>query len=329
MRPPELFQFSSLFDQLAAAGYQDWADRLQHETALKLTPEQHGNLETWAETWHKLPTLSSDSVNLNSGRVSVSADTELSEPERQHFANQLRAFHPWRKGPFELFGVHIDTEWRSDWKWDRLQQNVELRGRRVLDVGCGNGYFGWRMLGAGASLVLGLDPFLLYVMQHEVVKRFVGAQLPNYVLPLSDDCISGALKAFDVTFSMGVLYHRTSPIDHLQTLHGSLCRGGQLVLETLVITDQSPAVLVPTGRYAKMRNVWFIPSLPMLQRWLERTGFHDVQVVDVTPTSVNEQRRTDWMTFESLTDFLDPSDPARTLEGYPAPVRAIVTARAR
>ena len=142
-----------------------------------------------------------------------------------------------------------------------------------------------------------------------------------------DACLVPRLNAFDIAVSMGVLYHRTSPIDHLQMLRESLRRGGQLVLETLIIESNDPVVLVPEGRYAKMRNVWFIPSLSMLTLWLQRTGFRDIKVIDVTPTTSEEQRRTQWMTFESLEDFLNPNDSAQTAEGYPAPIRASVTAR--
>ena len=130
--------------------------------------------------------------------------------------------------------------------------------------------------------------------------------------------------AFDTVLSMGILYHR-SPIDHLLDLRGALRPGGQLVLETLVIDGEGDQVLVPEGRYAKMRNVWFIPTTAMLT--LARTlRFQKVRTVDVTPTTVEEQRSTAWMTFESLADFR-PADNRFTIEGHPAPVRAVLIAR--
>ncbi len=43
-------------------------------------------------------------------------------------------------------------------------------------------------------------------------------------------------------------------------------------------------------------------------------------------TSTDEQRSTQWMQFHSLAQFLDPQDPDKTIEGYPAPRRAIITA---
>jgi tRNA (mo5U34)-methyltransferase len=127
---------------------------------------------------------------------------------------------------------------------------------------------------------------------------------------------------------MGVLYHRRSPIDHLLMLRDLLRPGGELVLETLVIDRGNGNVLVPSGRYAKMRNVWFLPSVTELENWLRRVGFRVVRTVDVTATTIEEQRTTRWMRFESLRDFLDPTDTSRTIEGYPRPVRAIVLASA-
>lgn len=320
-----LFDFDRLYQAVDTDHWHNWCRDLRHRTKQTLTTDRHGLLPQWMQAWRDLPEIPVTSASFDRGAVAAHGD--LTDDERTALREQLMVFHPWRKGPFELFGIKIDTEWRSDWKWDRVRQAVDLRDRMVLDVGCGNGYFGWRMLAAGAKLVAGLDPFLLYVMQHELLKKYFGADHPNFVLPVGDDCLPSRLHAFDVTFSMGVMYHRPGPIEHLQALHRSLKPGGRLILETLVVDSGELSVLVPDGRYAKMRNVWFLPSLSMLKLWLKRTGFRDAETVDVTRTTTQEQRRTEWMTFESLADFLDPADPSLTIEGYPAPLRAIVTAR--
>jgi len=65
-----------------------------------------------------------------------------------------------------------------------------------------------------------------------------------------------------------------------------------------------------------------VPSVPRLQRWLRQAGLPAGRVLDVTPTSETEQRSTEWMTFESLRECLDPEDPRKTVEGHPAPLRA-------
>jgi tRNA (mo5U34)-methyltransferase len=135
------------------------------------------------------------------------------------------------------------------------------------------------------------------------------------------------MPAFDTVFSMGVLYHRRSPIDHLFKLRDLLRAGGELVLETLVIEGDDQQVLLPEDRYARMRNVWFIPSCATLAGWLKRCGFHDVRLIDVSTTSSDEQRTTDWMRFQSLADCLQTSNLGLTVEGLPAPRRAIFLAK--
>ena len=254
---------------------------------------------------------------------------ELDPQTRKSLEQSLRALQPWRKGPFCVFGIDIDTEWRSDWKWQRLLPHISsLHNRRVLDVGCGNGYHCWRMLGEGAELVVGIDPSMLFLSQFSAIKGLMANAPEVHLLPLGIEALPSSMQAFDTVFSMGILYHRRSPMEHLQQLREALRSGGELVLETLVIEGDENQVLVPRGRYAKMRNVWFIPSTSALKLWLEKCAFRDVRIVDITATTTGEQRATNWMSFESLADFLDPGDQTKTIEGYPAPVRAVLLAKA-
>ena len=304
-----------------------WTELLPAQVGAALERGRHGDLARWLFLLEQLPGVKTRSLDLAAERVRVGEAGEIDAATREEIRRSLRALQPWRKGPFELFGIHIDSEWRSDWKWARLAPHVQpLQGRRVLDVGCGNGYYAWRMAGEGAGLVVGIDPGLLFLAQFGAIRHFMASPPPVYLLPLGIEAVPRNLHAFDTVFSMGILYHRRSPMEHLESLRGCLRPGGELVLETLVVEGDEQRVLVPRGRYAKMRNVWFIPSPAALLTWLERCGFREARVVDVTPTTPREQRRTDWMGFESLADFLDPRDPARTLEGHPAPVRAVVTA---
>jgi tRNA (mo5U34)-methyltransferase len=236
------------------------------------------------------------------------------------------SFHPWRKGPFQVGDLLIDTEWRSDLKWSRLEKALgSLEGLRCLDVGCGNGYHLWRMCGAGASLALGLDPFLLYIFQFLAIRKRI-PKPPVTVLPFGWEALEHAPAAFDRAFSMGVLYHCDTPLDHLRALKSTLALGGKLILETITIPESHGPLLEPPGRYAQMRNVHHLPTLPVLEDWLSQAGFGSVEHVDTTVTSTDEQRATEWMTFHSLANYLDPNDPSLTVEGHPAPRRSILIA---
>jgi tRNA (mo5U34)-methyltransferase len=282
----------------------------------------HGDLPRWLEALDGLP--ASRPVALLDGPI-----PRLGEPVQDLAAlrDQLMAFHPWRKGPLQLGGLTIETEWRSDWKWQRVAPHLDLKGHRVLDIGSGNGYFGMQMLGAGARYVVGIDPTLVFVMQWLACRHFSG-DIPNYVLPLGVEELPVNPAEWDTVFSMGVLYHRKNPQAHLDRVHSLLKDGGTMVLETLVLPKgREEHLLVPGERYARMRNVWGIPGTVRLLEWVANSGFRSAKVVDITPTTTLEQRSTDWMRFESLEQALDPLDPTLTVEGLPAPVRAIVVAR--
>ncbi len=197
----------------------------------------------------------------------------------------------------------------------------------MLDVGCGNGYYALKLSEAGAELVVGIDPTLLYVMQFAAVNRFKQDN-SVFVLPMRLEEAPPAFGAFETTLSMGVLYHQRGPIDHLRLLRDTLKPGGELVLETLIIPGQDSRACTPTDRYARMRNVWLLPTISELTTWMARVGYRDIRLIDETVTTEDEQRTTEWMPFESLREALDPDDPSRTIEGWPAPRRVIVTATA-
>ncbi|MFW6093497.1 MAG: tRNA 5-methoxyuridine(34)/uridine 5-oxyacetic acid(34) synthase CmoB [Pseudomonadota bacterium] len=296
--------------------------------AARLAPDAHGDMPRWRDALAALPDLRGRHVALGD-TVTVSGDAAAAAQARLREA--LLGLHPWRKGPFRLFDVEIDTEWRSDWKWQRIRPHLApLDGARVLDVGAGNGYFGWRMLDAGARGVVGVDPMPVFCLQHVAVSRYITtaegstARLAdaNLVLPLRFEELPAAV--FDAVFSLGVIYHRRDPQEHAARLFHHTRPGGQVVLESLVV--EAPEPLRPDGRYARMRNVHVVPTPALMCSWLEDAGFADARVVDVARTTPAEQRSTDWMRFHSLTQALDESG-TRTVEGHPPPTRAVVVAR--
>ena len=324
-----MIDYELLYKHLSDTRLHTWATSLEAQLDGIFQAMPHGKHDEWQAILDQLPDITASSTNYATDLVRVGSETDLTTDQYTLLLNLLKQLQPWRKGPYEVFGIHIDTEWRSDWKWQRIEKHLSpLHDRLVLDIGCGNGYHMWRMLGAGARLVIGADPSRLFLTQFTAIKHYMGKQLPIHLLPLrGEDLPDFKQQGFDTVFSMGVLYHRKSPFQHLQELKSFLQPGGELVLETLVVEGDENTVLVPEDRYAKMRNVWFIPSTDMLQRWLRRLGFSDINVVDVNQTSLQEQRRTDWMRYESLEDFLDPENTRLTIEGYDAPLRATVICR--
>jgi tRNA (mo5U34)-methyltransferase len=305
-----------------------WAEELYNKSQDIIDGCNHGHLDMWLEAVEELPDINLSSVDMNSDTIRAGSPEDCDDACRKKLYECMQKLRPWRKGPFDICGMKIETEWRSDWKWNRLKDHISpLKDRLVLDIGCGSGYHTWRMAGAGAKLAVGIDPYKVFVMQYWAMKKYLQND-SAWVLPLGIEDIPPEMRVWDAVFSMGVLYHRKSPIDHLLQTRDLLCSGGELVLETLVVEGNENTVLVPEGRYAKMRNVWFLPSTLALEKWLRKLGYTDVRTVNINQTSIEEQRTTDWMRWESLKDYLDPKDPNKSFEGYPAPLRAITLATA-
>lgn len=310
--------------------FQKWGKEIEQQLHEFYIANPHGDMQRWLDAFLQFPEIVNVNCDLNQSAVTFQSDSVSTEQNANVLA-ALKGLMPWRKGPFQFFDTKVETEWRSDWKWDRIEPHLaSLKGRTILDVGCGSGYHMWRMLGAGAKRVVGVDPSKLFFWQFEAAKKYVtqaqGELPPVHLLPFKMEDVPANLKAFDTVFSMGVLYHRRSPLDHLTELQQVVRPGGEVVLETLVIEGEEGQVLVPDDRYAMMRNVWFLPSAKTLCQWMRRLGFKNVRIVEQNYTTLEEQRTTDWMGFNSLKDFLDPNDPRKTVEGHPAPLRATIIA---
>lgn len=323
-----MIDYQTLLAALPDTPLSPWLDTLPRQIASGLCEKRYGDLPAWRSALLQLPSVTASTIELRT-KVQIGAEGDCDTAIQIQIRTALEQLIPWRKGPFWIHGIHIDTEWRSDWKWERVLPHLaSLKDRLILDVGCGNGYHCWRMLGEGAARVIGIDPSPRFVVQFHALKHLAGHDYPIDVLPVGIEDLPPKLQAFDTVFSMGVFYHRRSPMDHLRELKEALRPGGQLVLETLVIDGKSGEVLVPEARYAMMNNVWFLPSCDTMLSWLIKMGFRNPRLVDVCPTTANEQRSTEWMRFHSFAEFLDPNNPTLTAEGHPAPIRAVFVAEA-
>ena len=286
----------------------------------------NSDLSQWQDAVASLPNIVPSRIDINNDAIAIGYLGDCDDKTRAAIKHSLMQLHTWRKGPIDFFGIRIDTEWQSYMKWNRFKDKIApLKDRLILDVGCGNGYYGLRMLGQGAKAVVGIDPHLLFVMQFQAFNKYIKTDSVS-VLPFKLEDMPTDRPCFDSVFSMGVLYHRRDPLEHISKLKNLMKTDGQLILETLIIDTDKDEILEPGKRYAKMPNVWQIPSPLVLVNWLTQAGFRNIEVVDITRTSHAEQRRTQWMRYESLENYIDPNNPNQTVEGYPPPTRAIVLA---
>lgn len=198
-----------------------------------------------------------------------------------------------------------------------------LTRQRVLDIGANSGYYLFRMSSLNPTWVLGIDPEYRFKLQFETMQKY--AQIPNLFFELLTlQSLEALPEFFDTVFCLGIVGHRRNPLAALSILRTCLREGGRLFLETLVLDSQEEMAFCPYPTYAKMNNVYFLPSISSLENWLKRTGFSSIELIHKGRTTTREQRNTPFcpLPAQSLEHFLDPDDDTRTIEGYPAPVRA-------
>lgn len=229
---------------------------------------------------------------------------------------------PWRKGPFYLFDLYIDSEWQSFMKWQLLESKVNLKGKKIADVGCNNGYYMFEMYKHEPESIVGFDPSGIFRTQFDFINHFLQLPISFELLGVEDLPAYCRVKqsGFDVIFCLGVLYHRYDPINTLKFLSNALNPGGELILDTLIYDSEFDVCLCPTQSYAKMSNVYFIPSVSTLRGWCQRAKLYDFEILDIKVTSTNEQRQTQWIDSQSLSSFLNKNQ-TQSIEGYPPPTR--------
>lgn len=303
---PEVQRLRAIADeQLLIAKYKPIQDFIE---ALPSLSELNGTIES----------------DLQQAVVRIGQKSDLTAEQFKALDDAINSLAPWRKGPFELFGRTIDAEWRSNLKWDRVAPALgELRSRKILDVGCGNGYYMLRAAAGDPGAVLGLDPSVTFYYAFELFQRFLNLPQLQYDR-LGCEHLYVFDQTFDIALCMGILYHHRSPVEILRDLRKTLRVGGFAIIESQTIPGDGTMALFPENRYAKARNVFFVPTKDCMVNWARRSGFKNVEVVSHTKVSTEEQRATKDMTWESLADFLDPNDPDLTIEGYPAPYRTVI-----
>jgi len=275
------------------------------------------NIKPLREALEKLPSV--ESKLLLEDIVTLETSDTIDKKQIEEVARLLM---PWRKGPFKLFDLFIDTEWQSQMKYNLLRPHFNLKGKRVADIGCNNGYYLFRMQEDGPAALVGFDPSAVYKTQFDFINHFAKTDIKYELLGVEH--LPFYEEKFDTIFCLGVLYHRSDPVAMLKQLIKGLDKEGEVILDTFMIDGDDEMALCPQGSYSKIPNIYFVPTIPALKNWCLRAGFSDFEVLETSVTSADEQRKTEWIEGQSLEDFLDPNDPSKTVEGYPAPKRVYV-----
>ncbi len=249
---------------------------------------------------------------------------DLSPEDAQQIKETALLMKPWRKGPFQINELFIDSEWQSQIKYNLLEPYFDLKNKIVGDIGCNNGYYLFRMLSQKPQKLIGFDPSAIYYSQFQFINHFIQSDIVYELLGVEH--VEFYEHKFDILFCLGVLYHRSDPVAMLKSLYKGLNKGGELILDTFMIDGEADMCLTPKDRYSKIPNIYFVPTVNALKNWCHRAGFESVEVLETMKTEPHEQRKTEWIDTQSLEDFLDPHDDSKTVEGYPAPKRVYIKA---
>ena len=179
-----------------------------------------------------LPAIDPSGIDLDRGRIRIGQSQDLDTDDQRVMREALKIMIPWRKGPFDVVGIQVDSEWVSSLKWDRVRPHLApLKGRRILDIGSSCGYYMFRMCADKPALVLGIEPYLTFYFQFQLLQRYIRA-VRVFTLPLRLESFPVMNSCFGTVFCMGILYHQRDPLPTLNKIRSMLDRKGQLVLET-------------------------------------------------------------------------------------------------
>lgn len=322
---PLTFQAPDYLDRFASEGHIDQAAirSLREERDARLWAP---NVQKYRDAVQAMQQIQAVSSDCSGAEIRVEGPSDLNVTQQVAIERALRSFCPWKKGPFSLLGHTIDAEWRSDWKWERIEPHVKsLKDKRIADIGCHNGYFMFRMAEQNPACVVGFEPFAKHYWNFQLIQQWIQNEALAFEL-LGVEHVHHFRGFFDTIFCLGILYHHTDPVGLLRKLHQALASKGEIIIDCQGIPGAEPVALTPRRRYAQARGIWFLPTQSCLEHWMLRAGFANVECFFAEPLSVQEQRRTEWADVDSLREFLDPNDPTQTLEGYPAPWRFYVRA---
>jgi tRNA (cmo5U34)-methyltransferase len=224
-------------------------------------------LNDFCSTLLSLPALSTETNNLHiriGDVIEIGKKADITIEQYEKIFHCVKELKPWKKGPFQIFDIYIDSEWRSDFKWNRIESSllcdphtqqvipiesnhniknskrnlnshnefnrISLCDKVIADVGCANGYFMYRMLSHNPKLVLGIDPNIKSFLEFQFFQKFTNFSNLKFEI-LQIEHLDLLPNFFDVIFCLGVLYHVSDPIAMLKKLFISMKTGSELIVD--------------------------------------------------------------------------------------------------
>jgi tRNA (mo5U34)-methyltransferase len=147
-------------------------------------------------------------------------------------------------------------------KWEQLAPHLpeDLRGQKVLDIGCNAGFYSFALARRGAS-VLGIDHDPHYLHQAGWAAERLGLQDAVRFENRTVYDLAAVGERFDLIVFMGVLYHLRYPLLALDLVADHL--DGLLVLQTLTLPGEEK-IDPPADLSLEERNQLLAPGWPLM-----------------------------------------------------------------
>lgn len=190
--------------------------------------------------------------------------------------NKIQPFWHNIQLPYDLFTADRNNDERLNYnetKWRRIKDIISPKGKRVLDVGCNEGFFSIEMIKSGAREVHAID-----INEHRIAKAgFVldvlgvsGITLHKKNIYQIDELHLGT---FDIVLALGILHRVPDPYTLLKVLTGL---GKVIVLEWQCLIDERPVMEFWGGGYKTYdvdNSGYWKPSIACARSVLDRHGF--------------------------------------------------------
>jgi tRNA (mo5U34)-methyltransferase len=166
-------------------------------------------------------------------------------------------------------------------EFSRLGLSAEtLRGKRVLDVGCNDGFTSLRCEALGGE-VTAIDG--IYRDGLKYVRRHLRPRFRFYAIDLMSPSFT-ELGRFDVILYLGILYHTMYPFEQLVRLATASAPSATLFLESEYydlpgFEDAPTMVFNYDGSIVDDRCSPVFPSVAWITQSLSRVGFNHVRVL--------------------------------------------------
>ena len=210
-------------------GWDQWYDVL--ETLVKdkraYIDSARGNFEKFKYVVKDLPEICPRTVDLSSKTVSIGQADQLLPDEKDRLYNGLVNLSPWRKGPFDFFGVHVDSEWQSWMKWERLVPHLpNLKNRKILDIGSATGRHVLHLQRLGYDITAMDISDACGKLMHEMgIDKVIIDDIYNYT-DQKYDTISMLMNGIGIAGNLSGL---NAILMHLKTI---IKRSGQLLIDS-------------------------------------------------------------------------------------------------